>query len=46
MLVLALARREGEEVRTREFVMLGLWAAPLIVVATALVLALNTAPAR
>jgi arsenical pump membrane protein len=46
MLVLALARREGEEVRTREFVMLGLWAAPLIVVATALVLALNAAPAR
>jgi arsenical pump membrane protein len=46
MLVLALARREGEEVRTREFVMLGLWAAPLIVVATALVLALNTALAR
>jgi arsenical pump membrane protein len=38
MLVLALARREGEEVHIREFVMLGLWAVPLIVVATALVL--------
>lgn len=38
MLVLALARRETEEVRTGEFVMLGLWAAPVIVVATALVL--------
>ena len=46
MLVLALARREGEEVRIREFVMLGLWAVPLIVVATALGLALNTAFAR
>ena len=46
MLVLALARREGEEVRTREFVMLGLWAVPLIVVAVALVLALDTALAR
>jgi arsenical pump membrane protein len=39
MLVLALARREGEEVRTREFVLLGLWPVPLIVAATALVLA-------
>jgi len=46
MLVLALARREGEEVRTKEFVMLGLWAVPLIVVATALVLALNLARTR
>jgi arsenical pump membrane protein len=43
MLVLALARREGEEVRTRELVTLGLWAVPLIVVVTALALALNTA---
>jgi arsenical pump membrane protein len=46
MLVLALARHEGEEVRTREFVMLGLWAVPLIVVATAIALALNIALAR
>jgi arsenical pump membrane protein len=46
MLVLALARREGEEVRTRAFVMLGLWAVPLIVVATAIALALNIALAR
>jgi hypothetical protein len=46
MLVLALARREGEAVRTREFVTLGLWAAPVIVVATALALALTFALAR
>jgi Na+/H+ antiporter NhaD/arsenite permease-like protein len=46
MLVLALARRDGEEVRTRELVMLGLWAAPLIIVATAIALALNIAVAR
>jgi arsenical pump membrane protein len=46
MLVLALARREGEEVRTRELVMLGLWAVPLIVVATAIALALNIVVAR
>ena len=46
MLVLALARREGAEVRTREFVMLGLWAVPLIVVATAIALALNIVVAR
>lgn len=31
MLVLALARREGEDVCPREFVTLGLWSAPLIV---------------
>jgi len=43
MLALALARREGEEVRPREFVTLGLWAVPLIVVATAIALALNIA---
>jgi arsenical pump membrane protein len=41
MLVLGLARREREEVRTGEFVMLGLWAAPVIVVATALALILT-----
>jgi arsenical pump membrane protein len=46
MLVLALARREGEEVRIREFVRLGLWAVPLIVLATAVALAINIAVAR
>ena len=46
MLVLALARREGEEVRTGGLVMFGLWAAPVIVVATALALALSFALAR
>jgi arsenical pump membrane protein len=40
MLVIALARREGMEVRTGRFVLLGLWVAPVLVVATALVLAL------
>jgi len=40
MLVLALAQRAGEGVRTRPFVMLGLWAAPAIVVATTLALIL------
>ena len=38
MLVLALARRAGEGVQTRRFVMLGLWTAPVIVVATTLAL--------
>jgi arsenical pump membrane protein len=38
MLVLALAHRAGEGVPTRPFVMLGLWAAPVIVVATTLAL--------
>jgi arsenical pump membrane protein len=46
MLVLALARREGHEVRTGELVMLGLWAVPVIVILTALALALNVALAR
>jgi arsenical pump membrane protein len=40
MLVLVLARREGENVRTRELVTLGLWATPVIVIVTTLVLAL------
>jgi arsenical pump membrane protein len=40
MLVLVLARREGENVPTRELVTLGLWATPVIVIATVLVLAL------
>jgi len=43
MLVLSLARREGEEVRSGAIVILGLWAVPVIVVATALALALNFA---
>jgi arsenical pump membrane protein len=46
MLVLALARREGEEVRARKFVMLGLWVTPVIVVATALALTVSLALAR
>jgi arsenical pump membrane protein len=40
MLVFALARREGVKVRTGRLVILGLWMAPLIVVATTLVLTL------
>jgi arsenical pump membrane protein len=43
MLVLAFARREGEEVRTGAFVLFGLWATPVIVVATALALAISSA---
>jgi arsenical pump membrane protein len=46
MLVLALARREGAQVRTGEVVTLGLWAAPVVVVATALALAFVFAVAR
>ena len=46
MLVLALARREGKEVRTGSIVMFGLWAAPVIVVAAALALALSFALVR
>ena len=46
MLVFALARREGEEVRTGEFVVLGLWAVPVIVVATTLTLILNVVLVR
>jgi arsenical pump membrane protein len=38
MLVLTLARSEGEDVRAGNFVMFGLWATPVIVVATALAL--------
>jgi arsenical pump membrane protein len=43
MLVLALARREGEDVRTGALVMFGLWAAPVIVVATVLAIIFNVA---
>jgi hypothetical protein len=43
MLVLAFARRDGEEVRTGELVMLGLWAVPVIVVLATLALALSFA---
>jgi arsenical pump membrane protein len=46
MLVLALARREGEEVRGGELVTLGLWATPVIVVATVLALIFSFALAR
>ena len=46
MLVLALARREGEEVHTGKLVMLGLWTVPGIVLATALALAISLALAR
>ena len=46
MLVLALARREGEEVHRGRLVVLGLWVAPVIVVATALTLALTFALVR
>ena len=41
MLVLAFARRDGVEVRTGRLVLLGLWAAPVIVALTALTLALS-----
>jgi arsenical pump membrane protein len=41
MLVLALARREAEEVRTGQLVLLGLWAVPVIVALTALSLSLT-----
>jgi arsenical pump membrane protein len=46
MLVLALARSEGEELRAGKFMMLGLWSAPVIVVATALALIVCLALAR
>jgi hypothetical protein len=41
MLVLALARRDEEEVRTGQLVLLGLWAVPIIVVLTAFTLSLT-----
>jgi len=43
MLVLAFARRDGEEVRTGELVMLGLWAVPVIVILTTLALSISFA---
>jgi arsenical pump membrane protein len=46
MLVLTLARREGEEVRAASLVMFGLWAAPVIVATATLALALTVALAR
>ena len=46
MLVLALARRDGEEVRIGQLVVLGLWAVPIIVVLTELSLSLTYALAR
>jgi arsenical pump membrane protein len=41
MLVLAFARRDGEDVHTGRLVMLGLWAAPVIVLLTTLALVLG-----
>jgi arsenical pump membrane protein len=41
MLVLAFARRDGEEVSAGQLVMLGLWAVPVILVLTTLALALT-----
>ena len=46
MLVLAFARRDGEEVRTGELVLFGLWAVPVIVIITVLALALTFAFVR
>jgi arsenical pump membrane protein len=46
MLVLALARQEGEEVDSRRLLVLGLWLAPVLVVATTLTLALTFAVVR
>ena len=46
MLVLAFARRDGEEVHTGRLVMLGLWATPVIVLLTTLALALSFALVR
>jgi len=46
MLVLALARRDGEEVRSGKLVLLGLWAVPVIVVLTALSLSFTFALVR
>ncbi len=43
MLVLAFARRDGEEVHAGELMMLGLWAVPVIVILTALALVLSFA---
>jgi arsenical pump membrane protein len=46
MLVLVLARREGHQVRAGRLVLLGLWATPLIVGASALALMLTSTFAR
>jgi arsenical pump membrane protein len=46
MLVLVLARREGHQVRVGRLVLLGLWATPLIVGASALALMLTSTFAR
>jgi len=46
MLVLAFARRDGEEMHTGRLVMFGLWAAPVIVLLTTLALALSFALVR
>lgn len=46
MLVLAFARRDGEDVHTSQFVMLGLWAVPVILVLTTVSLSLTFALVR
>jgi arsenical pump membrane protein len=46
MLVLAFARRDGVEVRAKRLVLLGLWAVPVILTLTTLVLALSFALVR
>jgi arsenical pump membrane protein len=46
MLVLAFARRDGEEVHAGRLVLLGLWATPVIVILTVLALALSFALVR
>jgi arsenical pump membrane protein len=46
MLVLAFARRDGVEVRAGQLVMLGLWAAPVIVILTTVALSLSFALVR
>lgn len=44
--MLVLARREGEEVRSGRLVILSLWVAPVMVVATTLALPLSFVVAR
>ena len=46
MLVLGIARREGEEVPARRIMVFGLWAAPVIIVATTLALAVTVSVLR
>jgi arsenical pump membrane protein len=46
MLVLSFARRDGEEVRNRDYVLFGLWATPILLVMTILALGLSFALVR